>query len=169
MGFNYRMTDIQAAVGRVQLKRLPQLLAERRALAGQYADALRDVRGLQPPCIPAYARPNFQSYPVRVSAEYPLSRDALMQKLLDEGISTRRGIMNAHQEKAYSADLCAALPESERARDTAVLLPLYAGLTAAEVERVVTALAVAEVSARRPRASFLSTPVAQGHETNYVT
>src|SRR3982751_4055763 len=83
VGFNYRMTDIQAAVGRAQLKRLPDILPKRRRLAVRYAEGLAGVRGLVLPYIPDYARPNFQSYAVRVTRDYPLTRDQLMQALLD--------------------------------------------------------------------------------------
>jgi len=130
VGFNYRMTDIQAAVGRVQLKRLPEMLGRRVALAERYRRALCEIPGLEPPLVPSQARPNFQSYPVRVGPEYPLSRDSLMQALLDRGVSTRRGIMNAHQEEAYAVQEGPALPASEAARDQAVLLPLYASMEA---------------------------------------
>jgi dTDP-4-amino-4,6-dideoxygalactose transaminase len=139
VGFNYRMTDIQAAVGRVQLRRLPDLLAERVALADQYTRALRRIPGLEPPHVPAYARTNYQSYAVRVTPDYPLSRDALMQRLLSEGVSSRRGIMNAHQEAAY-AHVPAWLPHSEEARDSVILLPVFAGMTNDELQGVVDLL-----------------------------
>src|SRR5205085_4226204 len=81
VGFNYRMTDIQAAVGRVQLGRLPEILGRRVGLAERYTEALRTIPGLEPPFVPDWARPNYQSYPVRVTAGYPLGRDELMQAL----------------------------------------------------------------------------------------
>jgi dTDP-4-amino-4,6-dideoxygalactose transaminase len=137
VGFNYRMTDIQAAIGRVQLRRLPELLERRRLLASRYTDALRDVRGLVPPWVPANIRPNYQSYPVRVTNEYPLSRDQLMQTLLERGISTRRGIMNSHQEGAYAGDGPYDLPVSEQARDAVILLPLFHAMTAEEQQIVI--------------------------------
>src|SRR5207247_10480872 len=112
VGFNYRMTDIQAAVGRVQLRRLPDFLRQRRRLADRYAESLAEIPGLVPPTIPEDARPNFQAYPVRVTDEYPLSRDELMQVLLEQGVSTRRGIMNAHQEAPYATPP-RSLPSSE--------------------------------------------------------
>lgn len=127
LGFNYRMTDIQAAVGRVQLKRLPSILPERVELAERYRRALARVRGLELPYVPDYARPNYQSYPIRLTSEYPLSRNEVMQNLLRHGVSTRRGIMNAHQEEAY-AGMDVRLPHSEAARDAALLLPLYNGM-----------------------------------------
>jgi dTDP-4-amino-4,6-dideoxygalactose transaminase len=140
VGFNYRMTDIQAAVGRVQLKRLPGIVARRGALAAAYVRALADVRGLAAPYVPEYARTNFQSFAVRVTPDYPLSRDRLMQALLEQGISTRRGIMNAHQERAYAAGTQVQLPHSEAARDNVVLLPLANGMTDEEQELVLSCL-----------------------------
>ena len=139
VGFNYRMTDIQAAVGRVQFRRLPEFLRRRRRLADRYSEALVDIPGLEPPYIPGYARPNYQAFPVRVTRDYPLSRDELMQLLLNLGISTRRGIMNAHQEAPYIAQQC-SLPESEAARDGVILLPLYSQMTDEEQDSVIEAL-----------------------------
>jgi perosamine synthetase len=141
LGFNYRMTDIQAAVGRVQLGRLSDLLPRRVELAANYGRALQGVRGLEAPYVPATARPNYQSYAVRVTREYARSRDELMQALLDRNISTRRGIMNSHQEAAYAGMQPQRLPHSEAARDGVVLLPLYGGMTDGEQQRVIEALA----------------------------
>jgi perosamine synthetase len=136
VGFNYRMTDIQAAVGRVQLRRLPDLLARRLARAGRYTRGLRDVPGLVPPHVPAWARPNYQSYPVAVTRAYPLTRDQLMRELLECGVSTRRGIMNAHQETACADLPPVRLPHSEQARDAVILLPLFCSLTECEQDYV---------------------------------
>jgi dTDP-4-amino-4,6-dideoxygalactose transaminase len=140
VGFNYRMTDIQAAVGRVQLGRLPDLLPRRVALAKAYTDAIRDIPGLHPPHVPECARPNYQSYAVRVTARYPLKRDELMQALLDRGISTRRGIMNSHQEPAYADAAKHDLPHSEVARDTVILLPLHHALSDDEQAYIINQL-----------------------------
>ena len=152
VGFNYRMTDIQAAVGRVQLKRLPGILERRREMAARYSEALRGVPGLEVPYVPEWANTNYQSYAVRVTGEYPATRDELMQALLDGGVSTRRGIMNAHQEAAYAGTDTFDLPASEEARDSVVLLPLHNELTEQDQDRVIallrapsrTAVAVAE-------------------------
>ena len=137
-GFNYRMTDVQAAIGIEQLKRLPGFLEQRKQLAALYREQLRAIPWLEPPHEPAYCTSNWQSYPVQVLAYAPVSRDGLMQCLLDSGISSRRGIMNAHQEPPYSAH--PALKQSEKARDSVVLLPLYMGMTQAEVESVIQRL-----------------------------
>ena len=140
LGFNYRMTDIQAAVGRVQLGRLPEIVAQRIEVAEEYTRALRGMPGLEPPYIPRDTRPNYQSYPVRVTDEHPLDRDTLMQELLDSGVSTRRGIMNAHQEAAYADAPPRLLPHSEAARAEVVLLPLFAGMSREEVAWVISCL-----------------------------
>ena len=94
VGYNYRMTDIQGAIGREQIKRLPGVVARRRELAARYHDALRGHPTLKAPVEPAWARSNWQSYAVRVPRGVQRS---IMQVLLDEGISTRRGVMNAHR------------------------------------------------------------------------
>ncbi len=110
-GFNYRMTDVQAAIGIEQLKRLPGFLEQRKQLAALYRENLKTISWLETPHEPSYCRSNWQSYPIKVLDHAPVSRDALMQRLLDSGISSRRGIMNAHQELPYS--LHPALRESE--------------------------------------------------------
>lgn len=144
LGYNYRMTDIQAAVGREQLKRLPAILDQRRALANRYREALGSIDGLDPPCEPDWARSNWQSYCVRLAPER--DQRAFMQGMLDRGIATRRGIMCAHLEPAYRSEpwlpgpeACAKglLVESERAQAHGVLLPLFAQMTMDEQDQVV--------------------------------
>jgi len=154
IGFNYRMTDIQAAIGSVQLSRLPDILARRRALADQYTAAIKRIPGLAPPYIPDWAQTNYQSYAVRVLPEYPLSRNELMEALLAQGISTRRGIMNAHQEAAYANNRC-ALPHSEAARDEVILLPLFDSMTEEEQDRVIGALVMHSAEEMIPALSAL--------------
>lgn len=140
LGFNYRMTDIQAAVGRVQLRRLPGMLARRIDLAEGYSRALGGIPGLETPHIPPFARPNYQSYAIGVTPGFPIDRDELMRSLLDQGISTRRGIMNAHQEGAYRDGPIGPLPHSEAARDGVAFLPLYDSMTEDDHARVIEAV-----------------------------
>lgn len=134
-GFNYRMTDLQAAIGIEQLKKLPDFLDERRNIAATYQEKLKDIPWLELPLEPSYCRTNRQSYPVKVLNGSELSRNALMQHLLDLGIATRRGIMNAHQEPAYSP--VSSLPYSEKMRDTTILLPIFNGMKEEQIEEVV--------------------------------
>jgi perosamine synthetase len=150
LGFNYRMTDIQAAVGREQLKRLDTIIAARRRLADLYAKYLGKISGIVLPAEPSWARSNWQSYCIGL----PLSVDqrVIMQAMLDVGISTRRGVMNSHQEPAYAgtgtARIGTSLDRSEAARDHSIMLPLFAQMEDAEVARVAEALDMATASER---------------------
>jgi dTDP-4-amino-4,6-dideoxygalactose transaminase len=137
VGFNYRMTDMQAAVGREQLKRLPEIVARRRELAAQYETLLAGVPGVSTPREVAFGRSNWQSYAVRV-AEGVDQRD-VMQRLLDAGIAARRGVMCSHREAAY-AGRPITLPHSESAQEQAIVLPLFTQLQRDDLVFVVEAL-----------------------------
>ncbi|MBS3649411.1 DegT/DnrJ/EryC1/StrS family aminotransferase [Pseudaminobacter sp. 19-2017] len=143
LGFNYRMTDLQAAIGREQLRRLPELVSRRRILANVYAERLASVPGVSPPNEPSWARSNWQSYCIGLPRA--VSQIAVMQALLDRGIATRRGVMNIHRELAYSGPGdCRAtgdLPNSGAAQDNSIMLPLYVQMGEGDVHFVVDALA----------------------------
>jgi dTDP-4-amino-4,6-dideoxygalactose transaminase len=153
VGFNYRMTDMQAAVGREQLKRLPEIVARRRALAADYTQQLGNVAGTQPPAEPSWARSNWQSYCVRLADE--TDQQAFMQVLLDRSISTRRGIMNSHLEAAYQAPethrVSGDLQNSVDAQNRTVILPLFVQMSDADLQEVVVAI---EDSFRLPEAAI---------------
>jgi dTDP-4-amino-4,6-dideoxygalactose transaminase len=154
VGFNYRLTDIQAAVGREQLRRLPGILAARRPRVARYRERLAGIPGLGLPEQPGWARSNWQSFCVRLPPG--CDQRATMQAMLERGVATRRGIMCAHREPAYADKAwgagrdhtpcpcgpgrCVRLAESERAQDTAIILPLYPQMTDAEQDHVVHAL-----------------------------
>ena len=143
VGFNYRMTDIQAAIGREQLKRLPAIVERRRALAARYHAALGAHSRIVVPHEPAWARSNWQTYAIRLR---DADQRAVMQRMLDDGVATRRGVMNAHLEAAYPPGTWRAagpLTRSEEAQATTVVLPLFHQMTDGEQERVVTALTCA--------------------------
>src|SRR5256885_7685539 len=97
VGFNYRMTDLQGAIGLVQLQRLDEMLSKRIWLAHRYTERLASLSWLVPPHEPSECRHNFQSYMVTLK-DAPISRDALMQDLLNRGVASRRGIMAIHRE-----------------------------------------------------------------------
>lgn len=135
-GYNYRMTDPQAAMGREQLKRLGGILERRRFLAARYRE---NLRGVTHPPEPAWARSNWQSYCVRLP-EGAVQAD-VMQSLLDRGVSTRRGIMCAHREGAYENVPCRhPLPHSEQASDRCIILPLYPAMTDEQQDFVMSSL-----------------------------
>lgn len=139
VGFNYRMTDVQAAVGRKQLERLPDLISSRRTLAAHYTELLGNIEELGLPAEPDWARSNWQSYCVRLPNGF--DQKAVMQGLLDRGIATRRGIMCSHREAPYSGGRQRHdLLQSELAQDHSILLPIYSQMTEADLVRVADAL-----------------------------
>jgi len=142
VGYNYRMTDLQAAVGREQLRRLPGLIAQRRRFAEQYCDRLSTIVGLASPIEPCWARSNWQSFCVRLPNS--LDQRTVMQALLDQDISTRRGVMNIHLEGAYSDQSshhsATSLMRSVSAQQQTIILPLFAQMTDLDIARVVQAL-----------------------------
>jgi perosamine synthetase len=139
VGFNYRMTDFQAAIGRKQLERLPDLVARRRFMANCYEKLLGDIEGLSLPVEPDWARSNWQSYCVRLPDR--LNQKAVMQALLDQGIATRRGVMCSHREAPYSGDKQRHdLRLSEDVQDHSILLPIYAQMTEDDLVCVTDAL-----------------------------
>ena len=140
-GFNYRMTDIQAAIGRVQLSRLAEIVSRRRDLAARYGQALQHVAAITPAAEPEWARSNWQSYTVRL--EPPLDQRRVMQRMRDDGVATRRGVMNAHREPAYPPGSwrgSGPLTTGERLQETTIVLPLYHQMTPDEQDRVVASL-----------------------------
>jgi dTDP-4-amino-4,6-dideoxygalactose transaminase len=138
VGYNYRMTDLQAAVGLVQLERLPKMLDRRRALALRYSQRLSALPWLVVPSEPVNCRHNFQSYMVRLLANAPASRDQLMQELLNRGVSSRRGIMAIHRERPYrNGNWDAQLPATNLVTDSAVVLPLFYEMTEEEQDYVI--------------------------------
>jgi len=139
VGFNYRLTDIQAAVGREQLKRLPEVVETRRALAERYRTLLSGVRGLRLPREPEWARSNWQSYCVRLPDG--CDQRAVMQHMLDREIATRRGVMCTHREPSYEGSAApGALPHSEQAQEHCIILPLYPQMTRDDQQQVADAL-----------------------------
>jgi dTDP-4-amino-4,6-dideoxygalactose transaminase len=154
LGYNYRLTDIQAAVGRVQLARLPNVVARRRELAAHYHELLGCIDGVGLPVEPEWARSNWQTYSVRLPDRADQRR--VMQVMLDEGIATRRGVMCAHREPAYRNErwrcaegpggcgcapgTCRRLAQSERLQDCSIAVPLYHAMSGKDQERVAVAL-----------------------------
>ncbi|MEP6799221.1 MAG: DegT/DnrJ/EryC1/StrS family aminotransferase, partial [Lapillicoccus sp.] len=140
VGYNFRMTDLQAAVGIVQLTRLDEVVERRRELANRYREAFADVRGLR--CVedPAHGTANFQSFWVEVGEGYPLSRDALLERLALADISARRGIMAAHRQPAYAGHDHQPLPVTERLNDNTLILPLFHQMTSEDQDRVIAVI-----------------------------
>jgi dTDP-4-amino-4,6-dideoxygalactose transaminase len=142
--YNYRLTDLQASVGRPQLARLDAIVKERRRLGQILTLALERNPVLSPPRERPNARSNWQSFPAHVRPEASMSQVEILQFLMDAGLAAKRGIMNAHQEPAYAKPgsylAPGPLPASEKARDRTVVLPLFHGMRDEEIGAVVSAL-----------------------------
>jgi dTDP-4-amino-4,6-dideoxygalactose transaminase len=135
VGFNFRMTDIQAAIGLVQLGKLAQMVARRRLLAWRYQEVLSGVPGLLMAADPPDGETNYQSFWMLLPEHTAVGRDDLMRLLADAGISARRGIMAAHLEPAY-ADARPCLPVTERLTRRSLILPLFHEMTQSQQEHV---------------------------------
>jgi perosamine synthetase len=149
LGYNYRMTDIQAAVGREQLRRLPEMVVRRRQQVERYRILLANIPGLGLPKEPEWARSNWQSFCVQLPEN--CDQREVMQTMLDAGVATRRGVMCAHRELAYGrgtwtcglspqcdcpSGICSRLKQSEKAQDRTLVLPLFHEMTDAEQDKI---------------------------------
>jgi dTDP-4-amino-4,6-dideoxygalactose transaminase len=139
VGYNYRLTDIQAAVGIKQLERLDWIIAERRKIAERYQQEFAKFDFIRLPLEPKDYSTNWQSYVLYLNKNCKIKRNDLMQRLLDKGIATRRGVMTSHRESAYkNYKLVSPLPVSEDESDNSIVLPLYVPMTEEEINYVVT-------------------------------
>jgi dTDP-4-amino-4,6-dideoxygalactose transaminase len=138
VGYNYRLTDIQASVGIKQLEKIDWIVKKRRKIASRYHKAFKSIGYLQLPLEKKGYFSNYQSYSIYLKDDCPVSRNDIMQKMLDAGISTRRGIMTTHRETAYREE-CAgiSLPISEKACDRSIILPLYIPMKDEDIEKVI--------------------------------
>ena len=136
VGYNYRMTDIQASVGIKQLEKLDWIVEERRKIARKYLDGLKDIDCIRLPYEKEGKYSNIQSFSIYLKENCPIERNDLMQELLDRGISSRRGIMTTHRETAYNSTKY-FLPITEDLADRSIILPLYVGITQKEINFII--------------------------------
>lgn len=142
LGFNYRMTNLQAAVGVAQVRRIEQLVARKRENAAHYRRLLANVPGLRLPPEAPWARSVFWMFAVLVEDDFGLDRDAVMRALADRGIETRPFFVPLHRQPLYAtlfADRPCPVADWVSARG--LYLPSGTGLTPSEIERVVQAVA----------------------------
>jgi perosamine synthetase len=143
VGYNFRMTDIQAAVGVAQMGKIDLFLEARRALAARYTTALSGHPWIIPPYVPDHVQHNWQSYQVCLADGCPVPRNDLLQSLHERGIAIRRGVMASHLEAPYRSvpsASAASLPHTERLAAQTLQLPLYPDLSPADADRVITEL-----------------------------
>jgi len=141
VGYNYRMTDIQAAVGIRQLEKLDHIVSERRKVANKYLQALKGIESIELPEEKEGYFSNYQSFSILLKPNAKLNRNELMQALLDNGVSSRRGVMTSHRESAYKADYpdC-KLPVSENLCDNSIIIPLYFPMEEKDSDYVIATL-----------------------------
>jgi perosamine synthetase len=161
LGFNFRMTDVQAAIGLVQLRKLGQIVARRRHLARRYQDLLGEEPGLVTAGDPDHGTTNYQSFWVVLPADFPVSRDEVLRMLAYAGVGARRGITAAHAEPAYAGLPCAPLPATERLSSSALILPLFHQMTEPDQDVVVSVIRAA-ARARTPAAGPAGEPAPAG-------
>lgn len=136
LGYNYRMTDIQAAIGIEQLKKLDFIIVKRREIAYRYMEAFKNIKGLKLPKGKEGYFSNYQSFSILLTSEVKISRDEIMTKLLDKGIASKRGIMLSHLEAPYVSS--PKMPITESLSENSILLPLFVQMTEEEIEYVIT-------------------------------
>ena len=139
LGYNYRMTDIQAAIGIRQLEKLDWIINERRKIALRYIQELKDIEYIKLPVEKEGYFSNYQSFSIYLKEDCQVGRDELMQKLLDAGISTRRGVTTSHRETAYKSEYKDLhLPVSEEAANKSIMIPLYIPMRDEDIEHVIS-------------------------------
>jgi dTDP-4-amino-4,6-dideoxygalactose transaminase len=141
LGYNYRMTDVQAAIGLAQLEKLARLLEGRARAARRYDEAFAGLKHLTLPARPAYAAHAFQSYGIYVKPDAPISRDDLLRELTARRITCRRGIPPIHLEPLYLNRFGkVSLPISEDVGARSLFIPLYGSITHDDQARVIDAV-----------------------------
>jgi dTDP-4-amino-4,6-dideoxygalactose transaminase len=164
VGFNYRMTDFQAAIGLVQFGKLDRMISRRRALAQRYQELLADIPGLVTIRDPEYGMTNYQFFWVLLPPGFPVSRDEMLTELANAGVSARRGIMAAHLEPAYGDYQGASLPVTEQMSRDSLILPLFHEMTEGEQDHVVSVFRTAAGIPRSYEPARRSMSVGRGPE-----
>ena len=141
VGYNYRMTDIQAAIGLVQLGKIEAMLKERTAQALRYNEALAEIEEVKQPYVPNYASHAYSSYMISLGEKCLINRDELLGEMAKRGISCRVGIQPLHLEPYYQK-LCGRtkLPLTEQASQKTLFLPIYPGLKEEDQKKIITTL-----------------------------
>jgi dTDP-4-amino-4,6-dideoxygalactose transaminase len=140
-GYNYRMTDMQAALGLVQLQKLDSMLEQRARQAEFYAASLRELPEVSPPFVPDYATHAFSSYCIRLGPSAKVPAEEVVKRMAQRNVSCRRGIPPLHFEPYFAKSMGdLRLPETEAAAKETLFLPIYPGLTQDQQTQVVLAL-----------------------------
>ncbi len=144
LGFNYRMTDMQGAMGLVQLSKLDQFIDERSRWAEYYKDNLNNIEWLQTPDFESGGRNGWQAYVIYVDPDKaPFPRNEIMERLQDKGIATRPGTHAVHMLKYY-ADLYgfqpSDFPGAQSCNNNSMAIPLHNRMNQEDYDYVIAAL-----------------------------
>lgn len=140
-GYNYRMTDLQAAVGVAQLAKFGRMLEQRAEQARLYGALLADLDEVSPPFVPAYAKHAYSSYCIRLRPSAKVSAEEVVRRMAARNVSCRRGIPPLHFEPVFAEEMAGlSLPETEAAARETMFLPIFPGLRESEQRVVVEAL-----------------------------
>ncbi|HIA06956.1 MAG TPA: DegT/DnrJ/EryC1/StrS family aminotransferase [Flavobacteriales bacterium] len=141
LGFNYRMTDLQGAVGVVQMGKLDKLIDERHEAAVAYNEALSEIDWIQTPELNDDYRHGWQSYVLLIDeAKAPMGRNEMMEKLQEQGVSTRPGTHAVHMLGLYAGKYGYKpddLPNSKTANNCTMAIPLHNNMSKEDYEYVV--------------------------------
>lgn len=143
-GYNYRMTDLQGAIGVVQLAKLDQFINEREQWVSFYRDELRDIEWLSLPEFLSDYKHGWQSFVTLVDeSKSPFSRNEIMEKLQEMGISTRPGTHAVHMLSFYAKNYKIApedFPGAQIANDCSMSIPLHNRMVAEDFQYIVQTL-----------------------------
>ena len=139
LGFNYRMTNIQAAIGLAQLEKIEDLVAARRHNAHYYNSLLKDIPGITLPVEREETKNVYWMYGILIEDDFGLSRDELIIRLKEKGIETRTFFYPMHQQPAFQAMNLfkdEKYPVAEALAQKGLYLPSGSGLKEEEIEAV---------------------------------
>ncbi|MDI6740346.1 MAG: DegT/DnrJ/EryC1/StrS family aminotransferase, partial [Candidatus Edwardsbacteria bacterium] len=145
-GYNFRMTGYQAALGLAQFRKIEQIIAEKRRVAGTYNRCLAGRPGIQTPAEAEWARNVYWMYALTIKPEFGLSRDQLAQRLADHGIETRTFFCPMNQQpvlRSRPGFRDVSCPVADRLWETGIYLPSAINLTEAQIESICGSLLAA--------------------------
>lgn len=143
IGFNFRLTNLQAAMGVAQIQRIEEILARKRWQASIYNECLRNVMGLQRPIEQAWARSVYWMYGVVVDDQAGIDADELARRLRNQGVETRPFFLGMHEQPVFRRQglfLNESHPVAERIARQGLYLPSGLGLTEPQLIRVCQAV-----------------------------
>jgi len=141
-GYNYRMTDMQAAIGLIQMKKIDKIIEERAKQAEFFNKELENIDELAAPFVPSYATHAYSSYLIKISDKSKITPEFIINKMAEKNISCRFGIMPLHNEPYFEKDGWndAMFPVSCKVADKTFFIPIFPGLTEENMKFIISSL-----------------------------